>query len=146
MKKFDRASDFQVSEKLASTLVKNRVILVGDAARIHSPAGGQGPNAGIQDGHTLGTALARGAEKKGEMHSELENYATRRYAAAQSAIATTQQQLRILTAQNRVQKSIRNLGIAALSAIPKIQRKALSKTAQQDALQLAHSELHHSTD
>lgn len=141
MKKIDWASEFQVSEKLASTLVKNRVILVGDAAHIHSPAGGQGLNAGIQDGHTLGTALARGAEKKEEMHLELESYATRRYAAAQSAIATTQQQLRIWTAQNRVQKSIRNLGLAALSTVPKIQGKVLSKTAQQDALQLAHPEL-----
>lgn len=35
-----------------------RVLLAGDAAHIHSPAGGQGMNTGIQDAHNLGWKLA----------------------------------------------------------------------------------------
>jgi hypothetical protein len=41
-----------------------RVFLAGDAAHIHSPAGGQGMNTGIQDAHNLGwklAAVAKGA-------------------------------------------------------------------------------------
>lgn len=136
MERIEWASEFQVSEKLAETLVKNQVVLAGDAAHVHSPAGGQGLNAGIQDGHTLGTALAKGTESEEAMHSELDSYTTRRYAAAQSAIATTQQQLQIWTAQRGIQKVIRSLGLAVLSANPRVQKKVLSKTAQQDALQL----------
>lgn len=136
MDRIDWASEFRVSENLASTLVKNRAVLVGDAAHIHSPAGGQGLNAGIQDGHTLGTSLARGITNDGTMHLELESYAKRRHTAAQAAIATTQQQLRIWTAKSGAQQFIRSLSLSVLSLAPRIQKKVLSKTAQQDALQL----------
>lgn len=149
MDRIEWASEFQVSEKLADTLVKNRVVLAGDAAHVHSPAGGQGLNAGIQDGHTLGIALAKGTESEKAMHSELASYATRRYAAAQSAIATTQQQLRIWTAQRGIERVVRSIGLAILSSTPRVQKKALSKTAQQDALQLTIpnvSSLHRLTD
>ena len=37
---------------------KGRAFLAGDAAHIHSPAGGQGMNTGIQDAHNLGWKLA----------------------------------------------------------------------------------------
>jgi 2-polyprenyl-6-methoxyphenol hydroxylase-like FAD-dependent oxidoreductase len=37
---------------------EGRVFLAGDAAHIHSPAGGQGMNTGIQDAHNLGWKLA----------------------------------------------------------------------------------------
>lgn len=39
-----------------------RVFLAGDAAHIHSPAGGQGMNTGIQDAHNLGWKLAAVAD------------------------------------------------------------------------------------
>ena len=35
-----------------------RVLLAGDAAHVHSPAGGQGMNTGIQDAYNLGWKLA----------------------------------------------------------------------------------------
>jgi hypothetical protein len=40
---------------------EGRVFLAGDAAHIHSPAGGQGMNTGIQDAHNLGWKLANAA-------------------------------------------------------------------------------------
>jgi 2-polyprenyl-6-methoxyphenol hydroxylase-like FAD-dependent oxidoreductase len=40
---------------------EGRVFLAGDAAHIHSPAGGQGMNTGIQDAHNLGWKLAAAA-------------------------------------------------------------------------------------
>lgn len=47
-------SYFSVNERLASHFSKGRVFLIGDAAHIHSPAGGQGMNTGIQDACNLG--------------------------------------------------------------------------------------------
>ncbi|KAF9907283.1 hypothetical protein EC991_011184 [Linnemannia zychae] len=50
---------FRVNERRAEHFVyKNRVFLAGDAAHIHSPAGGQGMNTGLQDAHNLAWKLA----------------------------------------------------------------------------------------
>lgn len=54
-------SKFHVSERKASTFAKGRVFLCGDAAHIHSPAGGQGMNLGIQDAFNLSWKLGLAA-------------------------------------------------------------------------------------
>ena len=50
-------SSFLVSERVAKHFTKGRIFLIGDAAHIHSPAGGQGMNMGIQDAYNLGWKL-----------------------------------------------------------------------------------------
>src|SRR5436190_4673577 len=52
------SSRFRVHHRLAASPRKGRVLLCGDAAHVHSPAGGQGMNTGIQDGVSLAAALA----------------------------------------------------------------------------------------
>src|SRR5579875_3033832 len=47
-----------VNVRMASRYRTGRVFLAGDAAHVHSPAGGQGMNTGIQDGYNLGWKLA----------------------------------------------------------------------------------------
>ncbi|KAF8929381.1 hypothetical protein BGZ47_001072 [Haplosporangium gracile] len=50
---------FRVNERRAEQFVyKNHVFLAGDAAHIHSPAGGQGMNTGLQDAHNLAWKIA----------------------------------------------------------------------------------------
>jgi hypothetical protein len=49
---------FKINERRAEHFVhKNRIFLAGDAAHIHSPAGGQGLNTGLQDAHNLAWKL-----------------------------------------------------------------------------------------
>jgi hypothetical protein len=60
---------FEVSCKLASTYQRGCVLLAGDAAHCHSPAGGQGMNTGLQDGANLAWKLA--SVIKGYSPSEL---------------------------------------------------------------------------
>ncbi|GGS82053.1 FAD-dependent monooxygenase [Streptomyces sp. KD18] len=52
------ASDFTVNAALADRFGEGRVFLAGDAAHIHSPAGGQGLNTSVQDAYNLGWKLA----------------------------------------------------------------------------------------
>lgn len=51
------ASDFRPRAALADRFREGRVFLAGDAAHVHSPAGGQGLNTGVQDAYNLGWKL-----------------------------------------------------------------------------------------
>ncbi|GHD93112.1 FAD-dependent monooxygenase [Streptomyces naganishii] len=51
------ASDFRPRTGLADRFRVDRVLLAGDAAHVHSPAGGQGLNTGVQDAYNLGWKL-----------------------------------------------------------------------------------------
>lgn len=51
-------SQFSDAARLAARYRSNRVLLAGDAAHIHFPAGGQGLNTGVQDAANLGWKLA----------------------------------------------------------------------------------------
>ncbi|GGL76060.1 hypothetical protein GCM10010129_19650 [Streptomyces fumigatiscleroticus] len=51
------ASDFRPRAALADAFRAGRVFLAGDAAHVHSPAGGQGLNTSVQDAYNLGWKL-----------------------------------------------------------------------------------------
>lgn len=52
-------SVFQPNIRLAESYRSGRVFIAGDAAHVHTPAGGQGLNTGIQDAYNLGWKLAQ---------------------------------------------------------------------------------------
>jgi 2-polyprenyl-6-methoxyphenol hydroxylase-like FAD-dependent oxidoreductase len=54
-----RSSPYRVTSRLAASFGRDRVFLAGDAAHVHSPAGGQGMNTGIQDAIHLAGLLAQ---------------------------------------------------------------------------------------
>lgn len=49
---------YKIHHRCVDTFSKGRVFLAGDAAHIHSPAGGQGMNTGLQDAHNLTWKMA----------------------------------------------------------------------------------------
>jgi 2-polyprenyl-6-methoxyphenol hydroxylase-like FAD-dependent oxidoreductase len=79
---------FKINERRAEHFVyKNRVFLAGDSAHVHSPAGGQGLNTGLQDAHNLAWKLAFVLNKVAP-ESILETYEERE-AMADRAIAVS---------------------------------------------------------
>lgn len=88
-------SRFRVHHRVARTFRDRRVLLAGDAAHVHSPAGGQGMNLGIDDAVALGEALAqvlRGADP-----ARLDDYATGHRAHAQQVVALAGRLTRLAT-------------------------------------------------
>jgi 2-polyprenyl-6-methoxyphenol hydroxylase-like FAD-dependent oxidoreductase len=53
-------SEFRANIRMVSRYRVGNVFLAGDAAHVHSPAGGQGLNTGVQDAFNLGWKLATG--------------------------------------------------------------------------------------
>ena len=65
-------ANFRINERKISDYAKGRVFLAGDAAHVHSPAGGQGMNTGMQDAFNLSWKLAmvvRGEAEPGLLDS-----------------------------------------------------------------------------
>ncbi|KAG2040373.1 FAD binding domain-containing protein [Suillus americanus] len=66
-------SEYRANIRMVNKLSEGRGFVVGDAAHVHSPAGGQGLNSGIQDAFNLGWKLAL-VEKGLADRSLLETY------------------------------------------------------------------------
>ncbi|MET8583527.1 FAD-dependent monooxygenase [Streptomyces collinus] len=93
------SSRFRVHHRVADHYRAGRMLLAGDAAHVHSPAGGQGMNTGIQDGYALGRAFATG---------RLDGYEAQRRPVAQRVVALTHRMTRVATTRNPVARGVRN--------------------------------------
>ncbi|WP_431938225.1 FAD-dependent oxidoreductase [Nocardia grenadensis] len=78
-------SRFRVHHRIAERFRDGRILLAGDAAHVHSPAGGQGMNLGIEDAVTAATTLAR--VLRGESPTLLDEYAAARRRNTESVVA-----------------------------------------------------------
>ena len=83
------ASAYSMNARLADQYRVGRVFLVGDAAHIHPPTGGQGLNTSVQDAYNLGWKLA--AVAQGAPDTLLDSYEEERrpIAASVLGLATT---------------------------------------------------------
>lgn len=113
-------SRFQVHHKLADAFVRGRVVLAGDAAHVHSPAGGQGMNLGLRDAEALSRALAD--TLAGGSAAPLDTYAEARRAAAAEVLAMTDRLTRVATMTNPLKRWLRNRVIASIAALPAFRR------------------------
>ena len=91
-------SSYHVHHRVTEHFRRGRAFLLGDAAHIHSPAGGQGMNTGIGDAVNLAWKLA--AVLKGEASAGLlDTYEPERIPFARRLVATTDRVFSLATAQ-----------------------------------------------
>lgn len=83
-------SRFTDATRQAATYRSDRVLLAGDAAHVHYPAGGQGLSLGVQDAVNLGWKLARVVQ--GAADSLLDTYQDERHPVAARALRHTMAQ------------------------------------------------------
>lgn len=99
-------STYRVHHRVADKYRVGRVFLLGDAAHVHSPAGGQGMNTGIGDAINLAWKLA--AVLRGKAPDNLlDTYETERRAFAKTLVATTDRLFTIVTGEGWVASFIR---------------------------------------
>jgi 2-polyprenyl-6-methoxyphenol hydroxylase-like FAD-dependent oxidoreductase len=99
-------SRFHSDERQVPHYRVGRVFLAGDAAHVHSPAGGQGMNTGLQDAANLGWKLAaamHGWAPEGLLNS----YHTERYPVGRSVVRGSGALLRLTLAQSRATRAVR---------------------------------------
>ena len=115
------SSRFRVHHRVADHFRAGRLLLAGDAAHVHSPAGGQGMNTGIQDGYALGAAFATG---------RLDQYEADRRPVAQRVVAITDRMTRIATTRNMALRGARNIALPLLGRIPRFRTKLATEIAE----------------
>jgi len=111
-------SRFRVHHRIAERYRAGRVLLAGDAAHVHSPAGGQGMNAGILDAMALAAALERALT--GDL-AALDAYGEQRRPAAQQVVGLADRLTRLATAP-RALRPLRNALLSALATLPAVRR------------------------
>ncbi|NDZ14611.1 pentachlorophenol monooxygenase [Variovorax sp. WS11] len=112
-------SRFRVHHRLADAYRAGRVLLAGDAAHVHSPAGGQGMNVGIVDAITLADALSQALAGN---DAALDAYGTMRRPVAGQVIALADRLTRMATARPAL-RAARNLLLRTLSRLPMVRRQ-----------------------
>jgi 2-polyprenyl-6-methoxyphenol hydroxylase-like FAD-dependent oxidoreductase len=93
-------SRFTDMARQAASYRKDRVLIAGDAAHVHYPAGGQGLNTGVQDAVNLGWKLAqviRGVSPA----SLLDSYHAERHPVAAAVLRNTMAQVALLRGDDR---------------------------------------------
>lgn len=116
---------FQVHHRLAEHFREGRVFLAGDAAHVHSPAGGQGMNTGIQDALDLADRLAHvlaAGPSAPERQVVLDRYEEDRRAVAASVLRLTGRLTTAATVRGRSAKAGRNALLGLLGHVPTFRR------------------------
>lgn len=116
------SSRFRVHHRLADRYRAGRIFLAGDAAHVHSPAGGQGMNTGIQDAAALAARLGA-VLRDGAPAASLDGYEAERRPVAAGVVKFTDRMTRIATAGNASQRRVRNSVLRVLDKIPAVHRK-----------------------
>src|SRR3990167_644755 len=107
-------SHFWIHECVAQKFKTDRIFIAGDAAHVHSPAGGQGMNTGIQDGYNLAWKLAYDIKHRAPS-SILDTYELERQPIARYIVATTSAMTKLANIHTNMLLTIRNFFVPLLT-------------------------------
>jgi 2-polyprenyl-6-methoxyphenol hydroxylase-like FAD-dependent oxidoreductase len=118
-------SRFHADERQAPTYRAGRVLLAGDAAHVHSPAGGLGMNTGMQDAANLGWKLAAALRLPDDARDAvLDSYEAERHPVGREVLRVSGGILRIATLPGAAVAAVRGAVIGAVSHLGAVRRRA----------------------
>ena len=122
-------SGFWIHERIVSSYRHNNIFFAGDTAHIHSPAGGQGMNTGIQDVYNLAWKLALVINKKAPS-TLLDSYHIEREQVGKSVLKKTTLLTWMISLHHPVLSFIRNWILSHVMRFEKIRKKIAEDMTQ----------------
>jgi len=112
---------FSVNERQVENYVHGRVLLAGDAAHVHSPAGGQGMNTGMQDAANLAWKVSL-VERGAASINLLQTYQDERHPIGAMVLKNTGRMLKAAMIENPALRAVQGLGVHLALSAPVVQR------------------------
>jgi 2-polyprenyl-6-methoxyphenol hydroxylase-like FAD-dependent oxidoreductase len=97
----DWFSTYRIHHRVTERFRKGRCFLLGDAAHVHSPMGGQGMNTGLQDAYNLAWKLALVVSGQAG-DALLDSYEAERLPVARRLLGTTDRAFQFVVSKNRI--------------------------------------------
>lgn len=116
------SSRFRLHHRVADQYRRGRFLLMGDAAHVHSPAGGQGMNTGLVDACVLGRILSDVVSKRRD-ESYLDKYETMRRPAARQVLQLAGRLTYMATMKSAPKRFLRNLVLRTAGLSPVFRRR-----------------------
>ena len=133
------SSYFRVNSRMVSRLRADRIFLAGDAAHVHSPAGAQGMNTGIQEALNLGWKIAR-VLAGGASERLLDTFHAERHPIERDVLRQTSILTQMAEADHGPMKLMREHVMPALAAIGPL-RDAMRRTVSELSINYRKSTL-----
>jgi 2-polyprenyl-6-methoxyphenol hydroxylase-like FAD-dependent oxidoreductase len=131
---------FRINERKVENYRSARVFVAGDAAHVHSPAGGQGMNTGMQDAFNLTWKLALVCHGACAENPLLDSFSVERSAVGAQVLADAGRLTAVAIMKNHTAQAVRNwIGSFVLGLAPV--REAMAKTLTEVSVGYAHSPL-----
>ena len=115
-------SRFRLHHRVADRYRRGRLFLIGDAAHVHSPAGGQGMNTGLVDACVLGRLLADVIKGRGA-DEHLDQYEAMRRPAAKQVLQLAGRLTVMATLRSAPKRFVRNIALKTMNRIPTLRRR-----------------------
>ncbi|MGH7702138.1 MAG: FAD-dependent monooxygenase [Gemmatimonadales bacterium] len=109
-------STYRIAHRRAARFRDRRCFLLGDAAHIHSPVGGQGMNTGLQDAYNLGWKLGLVASGKAGP-GLLDTYEAERVPVAERLLSTTDRAFALIVSDRWLAGLFRTRVMAKIMAL-----------------------------
>jgi 2-polyprenyl-6-methoxyphenol hydroxylase-like FAD-dependent oxidoreductase len=119
---------FRCQIRSTSVYRRGRVMLAGDAVHIHSPAGGQGMNTGMQDATNLAWKLGLVIQRRAP-EALLDSYGQERGPVAARVLGFTENMVRFGTMARSVRRTLRDVSLPAFR-LPVVQRRLAGRMCQ----------------
>jgi 2-polyprenyl-6-methoxyphenol hydroxylase-like FAD-dependent oxidoreductase len=122
---------FRINERKVKQYGRGRAFLAGDAAHIHSPAGGQGMNTGMQDAFNLAwkLALVIGGTARPSL---LDSYSIERSAVGDKVLSNASRLTDAAVMRNPIAQGLRNAMVKFALGFPQLAHRAADALAELD--------------
>ncbi len=124
-------SRFRINERKVADYRNGRIFLAGDAAHIHSPAGGQGMNTGMQDAVNLAWKLALVSHGHA-VPALLDSYSPERSAIGDQVLRNAGRLTEIGITRNPMLQELRNIAVSTLGHLAPIQQRIVDMLTEVD--------------